>query len=596
MMSTNKHHSPQWAFVIYILASSLLIMIFRFIFPGTSEPLWIYYRNWRFTLGLLEIINLFPALTFSALVLPFGFAAYEDSFQSFSEMFFKRLVTSVIVAICATVIYGALFFLVQPIVKEKEENMRFKGEMYHLAKDNLYKHKEAGEWHEASQFLGICDLIWPNNPDLNDLRVDIEIGLEKIASAESREKLNAREALAGDRRLQAAMPANMTSLSGDLRPVNATQAIEMGRTAFDERRYFDAHWLASLGSRLATEGSAQAASARRLASEAWNKISSLAPNRTEERLYRIYQLKLSGYEAMNSLNATDWIRAFYIFQELLTLTPDDPDAKNFYAASERATKEAAFFIDEMELSLGEILTGAIFSLPTAANGRAVLRFSSITTSPDISYGTGLEYMTFDANSRPLTSVRSRYAKLQPVIINEKPQILVLTHALNRFDQKTSWDSEWLLGRKTEGRIILDVDYEDFLLLSHVRRGLTNLQIDELFVSSQKLGSFGYVSQIFEAEILNRLSTVAFFLPMAVFIIVIAWRYRAVARPRYLIVILLPVLPAVFHGFVFLYRAVFNMLGIWLVLLFSFPVALAACIITLGVILFVSLITLAAQHT
>jgi hypothetical protein len=579
-----------------MLASSLLIMIIRFVFPGSDAPLWIYYRDWRVTLGLLEVINFFPALAFSALVLPFGFAAHEDSFQSFSEMFFKRLVNSVIIAICATVIYAVLFFLIQPLYKEKEENMRFAGDMYKLAKDNAYKRKEAGEWHEASQFLGICDIIWPGNQDLADLRIDIEIGLEKITSQENLERLRAREALAGDRRLQASMPANYTSLSGNVQPVNATQAIDMGRKAFEERRYFDAHWLASLGSRLAGEGTAQAASARRLASEAWNMISSLAPNRTEERLYRIYHLKLSGYEAMNSLNAADWIRAFYIFQELLTLSPDDPDAKNFYAASERATKEAAFFIDEMELSLGEILTGALFSLPASNNGRAVLRFSSITTSPDVAYATGLEYMTFDANSRPLTSVRSRYAKLLPVIINDKPQVLVLTHALNRYDQHTSWDSEWVFGRKTEGGIFLDVTYEDLLLLSNVRRGLTNLQIDELYEASQKLGSFGYVRQIFEAEILNRLSTVAFFLPMAVLMIVIAWRYRAVARPRYLIVLLLPVLPIVFHGFVFMYRSIFNTLGIWLVLLFTLPIALVACIVTLAVILFITLIALAAQHT
>jgi len=45
------------------------------------------------------------------------------------------------------------------------------------------------------------------------------------------------------------------------------------------------------------------------------------------------------------MESDDWIRAFYIFQELLTYTPDDPDARNFYAASEANAKNTAFFIE-----------------------------------------------------------------------------------------------------------------------------------------------------------------------------------------------------------------------------------------------------------
>ncbi|MDR0322256.1 MAG: hypothetical protein LBI28_12210 [Treponema sp.] len=84
--------------------------------------------------------------------------------------------------------------------------------------------------------------------------------------------------------------------------------------------------------------------------------------------------------------------------------------------------------------------------------------------------------------------------------------------------------------------------------------------------------------------------------MAIFVIVMAWRYRARQRPRYLFFLLLPVLPIVFHGLVFLYRSVFNILGIWLVLSIGFSAALAVYIATLAVTLFISLIALSAQHS
>jgi hypothetical protein len=249
----------------------------------------------------------------------------------------------------------------------------------------------------------------------------------------------------------------------------------------------------------------------------------------------------------------------------------------------------------MELSLGEILTGAVFSLPTEM-GRAVMRFASLSTSADYAYGTGFEFMEFDFFSRPLTSIRAPYAKLLPVTVNNKSQLMVITHALSRFDKNISWECEWLYGEKAVSTFVVDIVFEDFLLLSQVRRGLPNLQIDELFLASQKLGSFGYISQIFDAEVLNRINSSVFFLPMAVFVIIIGWRYRATARPRYLFVIMLPVLPIVFNGLVFLYRSVLNTAGIWLVLSLGFTAALAICITALAICLLVSMIALAAQHT
>nr|AGS51829.1 hypothetical protein [uncultured bacterium contig00066] len=588
-----KLTTPQYIFFIYVIAASALIMVFRFILPGSEPPLEIFARNWRIIQGLLEVFNFFPALALSALILPFGLSAFEENYQSFSEIFFKRLIVSVVLAICAAVIYGLVYFLVLPTVKNNEENMRFEGEVYQLAKTYAQERGAEGNWQEASQFLAICDVIWPNSPSLEGLRTDIEVNLQKAQATESREESQARAALSRDWR-----GADVSALPGSQQPVDATQAITLGRTAFNETRYYDAHWLATLAGRLAIPGSPEAATAARLASEAWNMIASQAPNRMETRLYQLYNLKLSGYQAMQS---SDWIRAFYIFQELLSLTPDDPDAANFYAASELGAKEYAFFIDEMELSLGTIQTGALFSLPAAGqtssqNGRAVLRFSSLTTSADVSYGMGVEYMAFDANSVPTASVRSRYAKLLPVTLDEKEHVLILMHALDRYDQNNSYDSEWLLGAKIPGGIILNVSYEDLLLFSHIRRGLPNLQIDELFLASGKVEAAGYVYQIFDAEILNRIGTVIFLLPMAVIVIVLGWRYRVKAKPRYVFILMLPVLPVVFHGFVFLYRSVFNTLGIWLVLSIGFTAALVVYIFVAAVIMLVSLIVLAAQHS
>jgi hypothetical protein len=237
----------------------------------------------------------------------------------------------------------------------------------------------------------------------------------------------------------------------------------------------------------------------------------------------------------------------------------------------------------------------VFSLPSGT-GRAALRFLSLTTSADVAYVIGFEYMDFDVNSNMRASVSAPYAKLLPFNLNEKPQVLILTHVLDRNNRNRSYEGEWLAGRKTTGEILLDVSYEDLILLSEIRHGLPNLQIDELFTASKKLDNFGYVSQIFQAEILNRIGSVLFFLPMAIFILILGWRFRAKTKPRYLFVLMLPVLPVVFHGFVFMYRSVINISGIWLVLSLGFTPALIVLIAAFGLLLFLSLIILAGQHS
>ena len=587
MINTDKFRSPQFIFFIYSLGVVVVIMIYKFILPGEAVPLIIYSRNWRLVQGVIEVFNLFPAIVFSGLVIPFGIATMEENYKSFSDIFFKRFFTSIVTVIVTSVIYGIIFFLVYPMSVTYKENMRYSGEIYQIAKKNAMESRDSGEWFDASQFLNMCDQIWYKSPELKELRDAIAINLQEDSSIKSKEKARARAALTADYR-----NLDITPLSANQNPIDAVQAITMSETAFKEKRYYDSHWLANLGTRLAERGSVEAANSARLASNAWNMITSLAPTAKEMRLYELYNLKVSGYQAME---AGEWILAFYIFQELLTFTPDDPDAKNFFAVSEKKAKETAFFIDEMELSVGSILHGAIFSLPSG-DGRAVLRFNNITTSQDVSYGLGFEYMEFDANMIPRASVKSRYAKLTPFTLNGKPQVLVLTHALDRLNKDNYYKSEWLLGSSATSGIFLDTNFEDLILITQVRRGLANLRINELFNASKKLEKEGYINQIFQAEILNRLGSVMFFLPMAIFVIVIAWRYRAKEKPRYLFVLLLPILPVVFNGFVFLYRSVINTLGIWLILTFGFTAAIIIFVAAVAITLFISLVSLSAQHS
>jgi hypothetical protein len=133
------------------------------------------------------------------------------------------------------------------------------------------------------------------------------------------------------------------------------------------------------------------------------------------------------------------------------------------------------------------------------------------------------------------------------------------------------------------------------MLSEMRQRLPSLQISDLFSISKLVKEVGYIPQVFESEILNRLGACLFFLPMATMVIIMGWRFRAKKRPRYFFVLLLPILPLVFSGIVYLYRTILNTVGISLILSLGFSLALPLFLGIIGLVFIISLFLLAAQH-
>ena len=598
-INPEKFRSPSYVFFLYVLTASLVLLIFRYIFPGEDSPLPIFSRDWRLIQGLITIISLFPAIALSALVVPFGIASGdEDAYTIYSSRLFLRMISPLTTAIVSAGLFAVLFFLVLPLARNHENNMRFQGEMYRMARERAFEHARAGEWIEASQFIGISDSIWNDSPELTELRTDIGIRIAEIQLVNQ-----VSETPPG---------VSIASLPGQWDPVDAPDAIEKGEVALREGRFFDAHWLATLGRRIAREGSPEEAAASRLASLAWNEIQNLQPTAAELHAHALYRLKMSGYQAMVS---GEWIRAFYIFQELVELSPNDPDALNFLEISDAETRKVAFFIDEMEVSPGETLTNAVFSLPweqeswqqgSGLGGRLVMRVTSLSSTPDVAYGIGLEFMVFNSDAHLLLSLEAPYAKFLPIVLDNQHKVLVMMRALDRHDSERYREPLWSASTGVpiggsgiyhagSAQVTLNVSYETFLMLSQMRQGLPSMQFSELYAAKDISLEAGYIPEVFEAEILNRLGACLFFLPMAVIAIVIGWNFRAIRRPRYFFALSLPLLPVVFNVIVYLCRTILSIVGTSLIFAVGFSAAFPLFIGILSVCFLLSLILLAAQH-
>jgi hypothetical protein len=499
------------------------------------------------------------------------------------------------------VLYAALFFTALPMARDYEADLRYQGRLYRLALERAREHADKDEWTEAARMVVICDRIWPEGREIERLRNESAVGVEQALFVPARG--------AGDGEKDAAGGGTNAppGLAGQ-NPADAAGALAMAETALNKERWYDAHWLATMAARLAAEGSVEIARANRLAALAWSAASSLEPTLRESRAHTIYRLKRDGYEAMLS---GDWIRSYYIFLELMDLSPEDADVQNYFAMSEKGTLTTAFFTDEIEMAMDDIMTGALFSLPMDAlppgtgsgsgiipGGRVVMRASSLSVFPDYAYCIVNEIMALDRDGRPAWRMRAPYAKLVPLYLDSGPRVTVLMRALDRRDKTKRWEPEAEgMGLQAPGsaQITLGIKWDDFLLLSEIRRGSDFLSAGELRLAAQTLGNRGYLGEVFEAELIQRFAEPVFFLPLSIFVIITGWRFRSPKRPRYLKVPMLGILPVVFAGLTHFYRGCLGNLGTWAVVALGF--SNAAILFSAGalVLLILSMVILAAQH-
>jgi hypothetical protein len=601
MKERETFSSPPFIFFTYMAASFAVVYVWNWFFPAGKAPLAVYLLKWRFFSTFTDWVNLYPALAFSALIIPFGMKEHSESGyagstyigkKSFSVSFLHYITWPVITGAFAAVLYSAFLFIVLPMVQSKQYLMINRGEFYTSALEKARSHVAAGEWAEAMQYLAVCQGIWPKSAEVQNFR---DAYLPGFSSYEERVRQN--------------KSGKMVESASGGQPISAAQAIARAETAFAEERWYDAHWLATLAVRLARPGSAEITPAQVLASRAWNKIAELEPNVREKERFSLYRLKQDGYQAML---ANDWITAYYIFKELSALTPQDPDVARYLADSTRNLSSLAFFMDEIEPALGNLIRNPVFSLPLdKEGGRLVFRCSSLVLLPDYAYAWDPELVAVDSDGVFRYRVHSPYGKIIPLSLRDandadETQTALLLRALDRTDSERYWDPEWTdesgapfaaIPNPDAGgsQVLLNLPFDDFLLLADTQQTTDNLTLRQLFTVDERLSDYGYLPEIFHAEILRRLAKPVFFLPIVMLVLVAGWRFRARGKPRAVFVLMLAALPAVFYGVVFFLRGFLNDLFIVLSLSFGYNVILAGFIVVSALCFIISLILLASQH-
>jgi hypothetical protein len=585
-------------FSIYIAVSCVVIMAFRYLLPAEPPPLPVYVIQWRLINGLLNICDIFPALLLAGLIMPFGWTAQDDEpLPRFSPQFFKQLSTVLLTGFAAAAVYAVLFFLVRPLSQNYYNTLSLNGTLFHQSKAAAEKQAADGEWLDAEHSITVCKRIW---------RGSAEEGGEIFSLAE---KISAKavEIRAKNSALEAEKIYNIQKKKEPpvfrlWEPVAAQEALAAAKTALAEDRYFDAHWLASFVMRLlkTKEISAEYRQAEHIARQSWNSINNLAPSERESEIYSLYRQKREGYAAIHDSN---WLQAYHIFADLITKTSADPDVENFLALSMQKTEGLAFFIDKRDITLGTMVPNPLFSLPTGTqNIRAVIRMTVLSVFSDCAYGRNVELFLFDQEYTLIGTITSPFCRLSPQKTDTGERLLVMMRAISsetneQFDPAITWFNK---DRKTQElfdnmQILFNINYQNFILLTNIRHGMDSLLLTDLFSARKTCGEYGYITQVFQAEIMYRIFSLIVFLPAAVITIVLGWRLRAKKKPFFIGIPMLFVLPFVFQVIIRVYQRVLNTLCIWSVTSLGFT--MSAILFALGSVLlfFLSLLLAAFQR-
>ncbi len=324
-----------------------------------AAVLYSFALGWELTSALGRLSAWAPALLFVAAALA---AERSEAAGSYHDMANTLLTPAFVVAAALS-----LFFLLAVPVADARAHWYENASADFNASLSLAKEAyEEGEYAAAEEHILRCKAI-----DRTDLRF-IEL-YDRVQEALIR---------AGDK--ASAAQREETAASEAPSWFEANRFYLEALSARDERRYFDAHYLAKRSLAL-YPGRKEVA---KLVDDTWTLMRSLAPSDQAVEDADFYRRKLEGYRLFS---ANEFLEAYRIYVALADMRPDDPDVSNYREKSAQGLASAAFFIDEEQRAFSQANARPLTLAKAQAAGALSLRAKEAVASPSGVYLRDLSY-------------------------------------------------------------------------------------------------------------------------------------------------------------------------------------------------------------
>ncbi len=509
-------------------------------------------------------------LTGFLLACSLAFADSEEKAKGRFSPEISKLLKKIIAAALATTFVASLAVLIfLPFEKSKKKFMHeipgLMTDYMRLAEQyRLQKNPEA-----ATQYLKKALALAPNNNELKERDRLIEAELKEMKS-KLREERNKSFA-------ETNLNDNGKKFNGfDESEMTVLQMLQKAGELFAAKDFFGAHYLSVQAERLCGPNDPNIAEAKSMASAAWNKLQAAQKEEpTEGNLF--FRKKLEGYKALNNGNFEE---AYYIFNELSLENERkarDPDVVRYLKIARDELLEKFFFIDETyDASAFESYKNIYFSVRHPDAGYDVIFIHGVTevdgTGGSLRYLRDLELFSFDQYGMLRYTMSTPYAKMKAYdtkslglyeaqrlglnpAIKSIPYIMLRSVSRNSREQQNEPEYSFN-GRQeinsvmTKNQLFLPIPYEDFSLILLSATGKGNLNPFYLNRLARKAPAYGYSSEVFSVESLNRIFYPFMLLIIFIFVASVAWNYRLSSGAifKFKWVFILPVLNVVFYFF------------------------------------------------
>ncbi|MGI5174434.1 hypothetical protein H0R92_12665 [Treponema sp. OMZ 840] len=354
---------------------------------------------WRFITGLSEFLYWLPAILASVCCIAFSWSFAKGADKNLAR-FSPVQVRNYKIVLISSVISVVLCFIgaevLLPLTAAKKNRLENKVQDYHWYFEQARISLNEGNAAAAGFYADNALALAPDNPDAKELKAETQ----RLSAQGAPKRAD----------VSALLPSDIAAVGNT--PYSVMMLLEKARTAFAAKNFFDAHYYAWWGLKLAGDNDENSGNLRRLAVESWNIISSWSGFETDEAA-RIFLKKREGYAA---LIEGDVLSAYYIFLDLYAINDFDPDIRRFYKLSIEALLRQYFFIDETQnLAFFEDFKNVTFRLKHPDGKTDVINIGGVTTVAKtdnfVKYLRNYSCLSYAPDGHLISSMSVPYAKL-----------------------------------------------------------------------------------------------------------------------------------------------------------------------------------------
>jgi tetratricopeptide (TPR) repeat protein len=526
---------------VFLGIAFVLCFVLGFVLPVTEGVPENGRFMFKFCTGMEYFLTFLPAVLFTGILVSFsvhfGHNA-EGSTTSFAPAMFTRYKNVMISSLICAFLLMLSNETIGMMLNHKKEKIVTRPKIIAQYIDSGKTLYNQGLYDRSLMYANAALRMDPNSKEARNLVSMIDIEMNRSYIQDLRFDLtNAEPVYSED-----------NSLKIDKEQLlDAYKCLLKASSAYDSGQWFDAHYYAEMGIKLATSKDPNVQKLRQISADSWNNLTDLnktAKTQSEE----IFEEKYRGFVA---LMEDDDLQAYYIFRYLNETYPElekDNDVQFYFKVAQDRVEQKYFFIDEtFELKSFEDANDVYFS------------YRQLDGSTDIIYFKGLSYLKSAGSSvqylRDLTILKIKngkwfrtmhvpYAKVMPVSVKSLntttkamlgisddadfvPYILLKSVGRDDSDQEYTPLYTYADGETTRvpEYMIYPMLYSDFLLLEKTASNPKTMPLSTLFALNSKASDYGFTSELFRHTLLNRLLYPLFILIVIMMIGVFSWSFR-----------------------------------------------------------------------